>query len=298
MDVQENGNVTVENEENEATEVRYNQSEEIETVDSPENQSRECSSGVLNDDPFPVDQKQTCPKCGASVEIDQLFCSKCGKRLNKKEISKKTIIAIIISVGIILGIASIICFILIRGVQAQSITLSKESIEVKAGNTVSLSCTIAPDNTKNKDVIWESSNDLIATAGNGLVLGINEGNCTITVITSNGKTDTCVVTVLPPAPDLKEIHDKYCNDIIADLASDGSYLSIDTNIFDIDDYSDYKAYSAIKEVNNALGLPQSLMNRMNQTRAIDGMQSYSTDDLEITWTYHPDNGLEVTYSIK
>lgn len=65
-----------------------------------------------------------------------------------------------------------------------------------------------------------------------------------------------------------------------------------------EEYFDSDAYEAIVAVNEALGLPESVLNKMDQTRSVDGMQSYSTDELEITWTYHPDKGIEVDYSLK
>lgn len=42
-----------------------------------------------------------------------------------------------------------------------------------------------------------------------------------------------------------------------------------------------------------LRTPQSILARMDSTRALDGMQSASWSDFEATWTYHPDDGLDV-----
>ena len=33
------------------------------------------------------------------------------------------------------------------------------------------------------------------------------------------------------------------------------------------------------------------------TRALDGRLSASTDEFEVSWTYHPDNGLEAMFEI-
>ena len=95
------------------------------------------------------------------------------------------------------------------------------------------------------------------------------------------------------------LYDKYCSSVWATLGSDGSYLLIDTNPFDRDDdgLAYPAAYEAIKKVNNALGLPDSLISEMEKTTALDGRQSQSFDKKGITvaWKYHPDKGLEVTY---
>lgn len=204
-----------------------------------------------------------------------------------------------IIIGAVVAIAVIVFAVfMIRGTQAKSVTLNKDSITVKVGETVNLSFTIDPDNTKNKTVTWTSSNESIAKVNDGTISGINEGDCTITVKTKNGKTDTCSVVVIPAGPDLQEIYNEYCTSTFASIASDGLYLSIDTNPKNRDDYTDYDAYLAIVAINEALELPESILNKMNQTRSMDGIQSYSTSELDIDWTYHPNKGLEVNYTIK
>lgn len=42
-----------------------------------------------------------------------------------------------------------------------------------------------------------------------------------------------------------------------------------------------------------LGTPQSVIARMEQTRALDGMQDARWDDFDASWTYHPDAGLDL-----
>lgn len=254
-----------------------------------------------------------CVKCGAEVAPGNAFCPKCGHRVGeklvtdsaleqtsttaqKKQPNKKPLR---IMAGAIVVIAAIIAVILFaRGPQAKDVTLSKKDATVKVGETVTLSYTINPSDTKDKTVTWASSNESIAQVNGGTITGVNEGDCTITVSTKNGKTDTCSITVSPAGPDLEALYNEYCTSSFATVASDGSYLSIDTNPNDKEDYFDMDAYEAIVAVNEALGLPESLLNRMNQTRSIDGVQSYSTDELEISWTYHPDNGMQVNYSLK
>lgn len=257
-------------------------------------------------------QKVFCVKCGAEISPGAVFCPKCGHKVGEKldperesadSNSKKTVEKKKNKIGLVIGVAVavvaiIIIIHLVRGTQAKSVTLNKNSVSVKAGETTTLNYTIDPSDTKDKTVTWESSNDSIAKVSNGTVTGVNVGDCTITVTTKNGKTDTCDVTILPAGPDLQAIYDEYCSSEYATIASDGSYLTIDTNPSDIDDYSDSDAIAAILAVNEALELPDSVLNKMGQTRAMDGMQSYSTDDLEISWTYHPDNGLEVNYTLK
>lgn len=260
-----------------------------------------------------VVEKVFCVKCGAEVAPGNAFCPKCGHKVGeklvtdsaqeqtsttaqKKQPNKKTLRII---AGAIVAIVAVIAVILfVRGVQAKDVTLNKKAATVKVGETVTLSYTINPSDTKDKTVTWASSNESIAQVNGGTITGVNEGDCTITVSTKNGKTDICSITVTPAGPDLEALYNEYCTSSFATIASDGSYLSIDTNPNDKEDYFDMDAYEAIVAVNEALGLPESVINRMNQTRSIDGVQSYSTDELEISWTYHPDNGMQVNYSLK
>lgn len=59
-----------------------------------------------------------------------------------------------------------------------------------------------------------------------------------------------------------------------------------------------KALAAIKYVNEELGFNGSLYDRMLQTNALMGRQSEENDKYRVSWTYHPDEGLEVTYEKK
>lgn len=250
-----------------------------------------------------IEEKKFCVKCGAEIFDGQEFCPKCGQKVGAKldvpqgnitkHGNKKMLGLIIIAVAII-GVV----FIAIRGTQAKSVTLNKDTISVKVGETATLTYTIDPEKTKNKNVTWSSSNDSIAKVNSGTVSGINEGDCTITVSTKNGKTDTCTVVVTPAGPDFQAIYNDLCTSTFASVASDGSYLTVDTNPKDEDSYTNYEAYLAIMAINEVLELPESVLNKMNQTRSIDGIQSYSTDELDISWTYHPNRGLEVNYSLK
>lgn len=45
-----------------------------------------------------------------------------------------------------------------------------------------------------------------------------------------------------------------------------------------------------------LNIPGSVQNKIGQTRALDGMVSATFGGIEAFWTYHPDNGLDITFS--
>lgn len=91
------------------------------------------------------------------------------------------------------------------------------------------------------------------------------------------------------------------------IASDGSYMKIDTNPYDEDSdvltwsyYTDCftPAYDAIERINKELGFSDALMEKMNSTTWSQGKQTDSNDKYTVTWTYHPEMGLEVMYEIK
>ncbi len=42
-----------------------------------------------------------------------------------------------------------------------------------------------------------------------------------------------------------------------------------------------------------LDVPQSVIGQMDSTRALDGMQTATWDGYSVSWTYHPDDGLDL-----
>ncbi|MBP3657339.1 MAG: hypothetical protein J6K32_11690 [Clostridia bacterium] len=99
------------------------------------------------------------------------------------------------------------------------------------------------------------------------------------------------------AADLRSVYDQYCDAAWADLSSDGTSLSLDTNPNNTDDYTNFSAYLAIEPVNKALGLPGSVFTRMGSTTSMQGVQTATAGNLTVSWSYHPDNGMEIIYFI-
>lgn len=56
-----------------------------------------------------------------------------------------------------------------------------------------------------------------------------------------------------------------------------------------------KALEAIQYVNEEFGFSSYLFNQMMETTASMGTLSDENDKYRVTWNYHPDKGLEVTY---
>ena len=89
-------------------------------------------------------------------------------------------------------------------IEQSSITLNKTDIILNINKTVTLNATVLPSNATNKSVIWESSNNNIATVDNtGMVTAKKNGTATITAKTHNGKIAKCNVTVKTSPTSLK-----------------------------------------------------------------------------------------------
>ena len=93
-------------------------------------------------------------------------------------------------------------------IEAESIALSEHEITIDKGSNLTLSATIYPEATTNKNLIWSSSDsNVVFVSKSGVVLGVNEGTATVTVSTANGKTDSCEVIVEEKTPPVITLED-------------------------------------------------------------------------------------------
>lgn len=80
-----------------------------------------------------------------------------------------------------------------------SISIDKKELNLVSGEKSILTVTINPDYAENKNLIWSSSNENIATVENGEITAINPGTTEIKVISVDGdKEAICKVTVTVP----------------------------------------------------------------------------------------------------
>ena len=81
-------------------------------------------------------------------------------------------------------------------VDVTGVTLSDSTATITAGQTKTLTATVAPENATDKTVSWSSSDEAVATVEDGVVTAVAAGTATITVTTTDGGfTATCAVTV-------------------------------------------------------------------------------------------------------
>lgn len=81
-------------------------------------------------------------------------------------------------------------------VNLTSVKLSSNTISIKMGEEATLKVDVTPSNATNVELSWFTSNEKVATVNNGRVVAVGLGSCMITVKTSNGNTDTCLVKVV------------------------------------------------------------------------------------------------------
>ena len=76
------------------------------------------------------------------------------------------------------------------------VRLNKTELTLKVNETETLIATVLPEKADNKDVIWNSSNNTVATVDNGTITTKLAGTAIITIATLDGnKTANCTVTV-------------------------------------------------------------------------------------------------------
>lgn len=90
---------------------------------------------------------------------------------------------------------------IIAPVSVKNITLSQDKVQLKVGESTTLTAIVLPEDADNKSIIWKSSNTDIATIATvdsqGVVRALKEGVCEISVTAcdESGTTASCMVIV-------------------------------------------------------------------------------------------------------
>lgn len=83
-----------------------------------------------------------------------------------------------------------------KDINVTGITFDKKTYSIEEGATGTLVLTISPADATNKNVVWTSSNEEVATVENGTIKALSAGTTTITATTQDGGYKaTCEVTV-------------------------------------------------------------------------------------------------------
>lgn len=89
------------------------------------------------------------------------------------------------------------------------------------------------------------------------------------------------------------------------VGSDGSYISLETEYIKIaggigDDFFDKgvgEVTSYVVEINDALGISDSVIKRMSNTSGLDGKQTVTENGVIITWEYTAKDHFSVMYTL-
>ena len=103
---------------------------------------------------------------------------------------KKILLSVIAIIGVALS-----CKKAPEEVPVTSVTISQTTAEMIIGETVQLIATITPMSATDKNIVWSSSKQSVATISNsGLVTAVAEGQSTVTA-SAGGKSATCTIIV-------------------------------------------------------------------------------------------------------
>lgn len=104
----------------------------------------------------------------------------------------------------------------VGGIAPTEITLSQTEATVIVDETVTLTAEVLPEDTTDKTLTWQSSDEEVATVADGVVKGVSEGTAKITV-TCGDVTAECTITVISKSA---------LDSISADAAGEVEYYSL------------------------------------------------------------------------
>lgn len=183
------------------------------------------------------------------------------------------------------------------------IKLSKTALTLEEGQSEKITAGISPDNARNKDLTWTSSNEKIATVDNdGNIKAIATGNTVITVTANDGgnANATCQVEVIGelPATDEEKAELGTLLEEVRDWTRTDNYTDEVWNSFDIARTKAQEVYnseeSLLADVNSAYetltAAKENLLdNEEGKLEAYEKLQTFITEaEKEISGTY-PEN---------
>ena len=90
-------------------------------------------------------------------------------------------------------------------------------------------------------------------------------------------------------PDLRAVANKYFKGVASvNGTADSVSLTIQT-------HEVITAALPLKRMLTELGFSSAVIDRMDKTRALDGTQNADGKNCNVTWTYHPDDGLQMVF---
>lgn len=234
-----------------------------------------------------------CSKCGKPLTDDMNFCSTCGHKVEKDE-EKEMIIQTTFndSIATLNEITDETKVLKSEADEKDKVSGKKEVPKIPE-NAISRKADELKSNTENvsgnssiKKRITKISEKLNKNKKKSIFVTL-----IVALILLVG-----VIFLLNMRPSFTTVYNDYLDSKYAEVAEDGSYLRIDTNPYDISDYNSKEGLTELETAIDKLKLPSTLKEEMYETRAMDGRQVKDYDGITVSWTYHPDQGLEVLFT--
>lgn len=215
-----------------------------------------------------------CQNCGCELPNTAKFCSSCGFKISFAESDAKIVQETVIS----------------EESKSQQESTGREVILTYQGQDTKFP-TVPPLNPLQQitPVKTKKNNYIIAIISPIIIIAI------LVIIISIASKNERV--------NFKNKYSYLSNESWCTIDSSGKWMNIDTNPYNIDKddllISDKKvmleATDKIQEINLDLGFTDALYKKMSSTNALQGTQTEENEKYKVTWSYHPDNGLEVMY---
>jgi hypothetical protein len=90
-------------------------------------------------------------------------------------------------------------------------------------------------------------------------------------------------------PDLRAVANKYFEGV-ASVSGNSDAVSITIQTYEV-----ITAALPLRRMLTELGFSSAVIDRMDKTRALDGTQDAKGKHYNVTWTYHPDDGLQMVF---
>ncbi len=126
-------------------------------------------------------------------------------------------------------------------VAVAAVTLDQASLTLDEGESATLVATVTPTDASNQSVVWESSDESIATVINGVVTAVSAGTATVIVTTDEGgftATSTVIVQTGTATPGTFQ-QDSGADGVVSMEAENFSSKSIGTGTFEGMDWTEY-----------------------------------------------------------
>lgn len=88
-----------------------------------------------------------------------------------------------------------ICSVIVNPISISSIELSPSSAAINVGESLTLAATILPSNASNQQLLWQSSDNDVASVANGVVIGKRPGNVIITAQSTDGSNKSAMASI-------------------------------------------------------------------------------------------------------